>query len=237
MTLNARVRAALKGDDLAADSFRSLAARYARGEAPAAAVAAAVAELGLAALLHEMAALLPDARAREALLDAAADLASRARPGEAGWAPPEAVAEMRKQGGGGRGKEKGGPRAFPGSRSSASSSSSPASASVAGGGAWPCSRCTLVNAPTAVVCEVCGALRSKQQQQQQRGGEEGAGAPSQQQQQQQPTQVGNNNSGKEKKKSKFERIRLTSGDARATEAFLVDSGAVVRPGNVWTQRR
>ena len=87
-----------------------------------------------------------------------------------------------------------------------------------------------------MVCEVCGALRSKQQQQQ-RGGEEGAGAPSQQQQQQQPTQVGNNNSGKEKKKSKFERIRLTSGDARATEAFLVDSGAVVRPGNVWTQRR
>ena len=92
----------------------------------------------------------------------------------------------------------------------------------------------FVNAPTAVVCEVCGALRSKQQQQQQQQGHassssssSSAAPPSQQ----------SGGGGKEKKKPKFERIRLTSGDARATEAFLVESGAVVRPGNVWTQRR
>ena len=217
------------------DSFRALASRYARGETPASAVAAAVAELGLSALLPEMAALLPDADAREALLDAAADLASEASPGEPGWAPPEAVAEMRRRKK--RNEKEKQQAAGVSSSSSFSSSFSSCSSSSLAAGAWSCARCTLVNAPTAVVCEVCGALRSKQQKKGGWGAAAGPSSSQQQQQQQSQTQNGGSGSGKEKKKPKFERVRLTSGDSRATEAFLVESGAVVRPGNVWTHRR
>ena len=94
-------------------------------------------------------------------------------------------------------------------------------ATAAAAAAWPCSGCTLLNAPSALRCEACGRKAPPRVKAGSGGG--GSSAPP-------PPQRGG-------RRPKFERVRLNSGNADATRAFLESTGAVaVRPGNVWTHR-
>ena len=92
-----------------------------------------------------------------------------------------------------------------------------------GAASWTCAACTLHNAAGSVRCEACGKRAPP-------GARGGVGPPRGAASGDPPPHGG--------RKPKFERVRLTSGDAAATRAFLEASGAApVRPGNVWTHRR
>lgn len=101
---------------------------------------------------------------------------------------------------------------------------------------WSCSACTLVNASNAATCHACGAVRQPADSSQGRHGEGVDLAAADRQGPSTPTSA--NGKGKQKKLPKFERLRVTGGDAHATQQWLEASGAVpVRPQNAWTQKR
>ncbi|KAF8068299.1 GLG1 [Scenedesmus sp. PABB004] len=126
-----RCRAQLSEREFA--TFREQSGAYMQGGVSAGAYHKRVVQLGLLALVPQLAALCPDAERRAALLGAHRTYLERehaaldAAPGGRGWVPPEAAIA--------------------------------ALAEVEVKGSWGCERCTLVNAPSSRACEVCSAPR------------------------------------------------------------------------------
>lgn len=106
--------------------FRRQSAAWVKGELSSQAYHAAVASLGLASVVPELASTCPDEAKREELLAVhVAAFSDSAPSGASGsWMPPEAAAA--------------------------------GAAHAAGNSSWSCGVCTLVNAPAAVTCEACG---------------------------------------------------------------------------------
>jgi hypothetical protein len=114
-------------------------------------------------------------------------------------------------------------------------------------GSWQCSRCGLVNGPSArLACEGCQARKPRvsetdnETQHEQRSEASSSedfpalnGASASEDGSRAKVGVKRN-----KKVPKFERLRLTGGDPQATAAFLeTKGGTVVKPQNAWTQGR
>ncbi|KAL3156593.1 hypothetical protein ABBQ38_000883 [Trebouxia sp. C0009 RCD-2024] len=98
---------------------------------------------------------------------------------------------------------------------------------------WTCPACTLINAPQAFTCEACGSLRpssSSAAAQDDRPTTSAAGHDDARQEA---------DKGKKKgKTAKFERLRITGGDAVATQKWLDTAGGQrTKPQNVWTQQK
>lgn len=101
-------------------------------------------------------------------------------------------------------------------------------------GSWTCSMCTLTNSPGAATCEACSASPPKHHEDQQ-STPSGSSAPTNDK----PSVTGANAAagkvGKQKKLPKFEKLRLTGGDAAAMHNWLETSGGTVKknPQNAW----
>lgn len=99
-------------------------------------------------------------------------------------------------------------------------------------GSWTCSMCTLVNSPSAATCEACTASRPKHGS----GGQASATGPTAAAS---PAladaSAAGVKAGKQKKLPKFEKLRLTGGDAAATYDWLETSGGTKKknPQNAW----
>ena len=211
-----RVRSLLNPEDFQA--FRRKSGAFMHGDITAEDYHRDVVDLGLANLAPQMAALLPDEAKRSTLLAAhraffSSDNSSGAHSGSAStgrWVPPEAAAA--------------------------------AAAQFEARGLWTCPQCTLLNAPSAVQCEACSHVRPHHAEEQQDEEVHQAKQASVEKTNDVPRPEDGKPapSAKPRKIPKFERLRLTGGDAVATQAWLDTSGGTkpaVKPQNVWTQRR
>ncbi|DBA77810.1 hypothetical protein WJX77_007039 [Trebouxia sp. C0004] len=101
---------------------------------------------------------------------------------------------------------------------------------------WTCPSCTLVNAPQAFSCEACSSMRPPSNSAAQ---EDGFVASSSNHAQTNDNSSQGEDKGKKKGKApKFERLRLTGGDALATQNWLDTAGGQrSKPQNVWTQKQ
>ncbi|DBA67661.1 TPA: hypothetical protein ACH3X2_001255 [Trebouxia sp. C0005] len=101
---------------------------------------------------------------------------------------------------------------------------------------WTCPSCTLINAPQAFSCEACRSMRPPSNSAAQ---EDGIAASSSNSAQTNGNSSQGEDKGKKKGKApKFERLRLTGGDALATQNWLDTAGGQrSKPQNVWTQKQ
>ncbi|KAK9858006.1 hypothetical protein WJX84_008852, partial [Apatococcus fuscideae] len=227
-----RVRQKLDAEAFA--QFKQHTAQFARGSLSPPDFHTQLVSLGLAGLIPDMAALLPDASKRASLLavHSASFGSAPVEAMQASWVPPEAAAA--------------------------------AAAAADQSSSWSCPTCTLINAPHTTRCEACHKNRPPKPSQPTPQGNEpavqltapragllssgvgdaladgraGSAMPDGQQAASAGGQEDEKGKGKARRIPKFERLRVTGGDPDATESFL-DSmrEKSSHPQNPWAQNR
>eukprot|EP00891_Asterochloris_glomerata_P003403 jgi/Astpho2/3403/Aster-04737 len=198
--------------------FKQQTAEFLHGQLTPAELHASAVRLELAALAPELAALCPDAERRAGLLQAHSDTFAEGCSTEAAngsWVPPEAALAAVEQ--------------------------------ATQNHAWMCAVCSRINAPQEGACENCEQSKA--------GSEAIARATAAAREAAEAIAVADaadraeaaaaaasdaansKGKGKGKKVPKFERLRLTGGDATATQNWLDTAGGhQVKPQNVWTRK-